>query len=76
MIDTVEAKFPFHKVLNEYISVLKKYAENNDASVINLQNVFDEVQKDISPELLTTDGIHPTDLGHSIIAEELLKVIQ
>lgn len=73
MIDTIEEKLPFHKVLGEFIEVLNRYAAENDAEIINLQEIFNEAQKDTEPKLLATDGIHPTNLGHSIIAQAVLK---
>lgn len=73
MIDTIEEKLPFHKVLNEYRDVLKKYAEDNGAEIIDLQEMFDSLQKDIAPARLATDGIHPTNLGHRYISDEVIK---
>ncbi len=76
MINAVSEKLPFHKTLNEFREVLKAYAETNGAEIINLQEVFDEAEKTTAPVLLATDGIHPTNLGHSLIAQEVLKVIK
>ncbi len=75
MIDTVKEKLPFHKVLNEYRAVLKRYAQENCAETIDLQEEFNAVQKSVSPKDLATDGIHPTDLGHKYIADAILKVL-
>ncbi len=71
MIDSVEQKLPFHKTLDEYRSILKDIALENGARVIDLQTVFDEAQKTIPPCDLAIDGIHPTNLGHKIIAEAI-----
>ncbi len=76
MIDTVEGKFPFHKVLDEYIAILKRCAKGYGFNIIDLQSVFNKAQETTKPELLATDGIHPTDLGHSVIAQELLMIMQ
>lgn len=73
MIDTIEEKLPFHKTLGEFTEVLNRYAVENGAEIINLQEIFNEAQKDTEPKLLATDGIHPTNLGHSIIAQAVLK---
>lgn len=75
MINTMEEKLPFHKVLNEYREVLKKYALDNDAEIIDLQEMFDEIQKTVAPAKLATDGIHPTNLGHKYISDEIMKYI-
>lgn len=76
MIDTMEEKFPFHKVLDDYREVLRNMAHENGAEIIDLQEMFNEVQKKVSPKKLAIDGIHPTNLGHSYIAKEILKKIE
>ncbi len=73
MIDTMEEKLPFHKVLDEYREVLKNYAQQNNADIIDLQELFYEVQKTVEPKALATDGIHPTNLGHRYISDEIIK---
>lgn len=72
MIDTVAEKLPFHTVLNEYREVLRQMAQENGAEIVDLQAVFDEAQTRIAPKELATDGIHPTNLGHQVIAQAVL----
>ena len=76
MIDSVEEKLPFHKKLDEYRETLKDIALENGAKVVDLQAVFDEKQKVIEPEKLAVDGIHPTNLGHKIIADAIEKELE
>lgn len=76
MIDAVPEKLPFHKVLDEYREILREKAEKFGAEIIDLQQVFYDEQKAVAPALLATDGIHPTNLGHSVIAREILKHIE
>lgn len=76
MIDTVPEKLPFHKVLDEYRQELRLLAEENNAEIIDLQEVFNEAQKSFEPKLLATDGIHPTNLGHKVIADAVLDRLQ
>lgn len=76
LIDTIHEKKPFHRVLNEYREILLDMAVENGAQVIDLQAVFDNAQKEILPEKLAVDGIHPTNLGHKMIAKEVLKVLK
>lgn len=73
MIDSVEEKLPFHKVLDEYREVLMQYAQANDAEIIDLQEMFNNVQQEVEPRKLATDGIHPTNLGHKYISDEIMK---
>ena len=37
------------------------------------ENRFYKAQKEIEPKILAVDGIHPTNLGHKIISDEILK---
>lgn len=76
MIDSVEEKLPFHKTLDEFRSVLKEIALENNAAVLDLQQVFYDAQKTIEPEKLAVDGIHPTDLGNKVMADAIEKVIE
>lgn len=76
MIDSVEEKLPFHKILDEYREKLKNIALENGAKVLDLQAVFNEAQKSVVPVELAIDGIHPTNLGHKIIAEAVEKIFE
>ncbi len=75
MIDAVESKFPFHKKLDEYREILKNIALENGATVLDMQEVFYEAQKTISPKELAIDGIHPTNLGHKVMADAVEKML-
>ncbi len=75
MIDSVESKLPFHKTLDEYREVLKKIALENGAGVIDLQEVFYQAQKTIAPVKLAIDGIHPTNLGHKVMADAVMDAL-
>ena len=76
MIDSVAEKYTFHEVLDKFREELKEMARENGAQIIDLQKIFNEKQKDIDPKKLATDGIHPTSLGHKIIAESILEIIE
>lgn len=76
MIDAVEAKFPFHKKLDECREILESAAHQYGATVLDLQETFYEAQKTIEPKKLAIDGIHPTNLGHKVMAEAVEKIIE
>lgn len=76
LIDTMPEKAPFHKILDEYRQVLADMAQENDAEIIDLQAVFYDAERQIPPAKLAVDGVHPTNLGHKIIADEILKVLK
>lgn len=75
MIDSVKEKLPFHKTLGEFRKVLKNIALENDAKVLDMQVIFNEVQKTIEPSELAIDGIHPTNLGHKVMADAIEKIL-
>ncbi|MBQ9913642.1 MAG: SGNH/GDSL hydrolase family protein [Clostridia bacterium] len=76
LIDAVEEKFPYHKTLDEFREVLKSIALENGATVLDLQEVFYQAQKSIDPVRLAVDGIHPTNLGHKVMADAIEKVLE
>lgn len=76
MIDSVEEKMPFHKTLDAFREKLKNIAVANGAKVLDLQKVFNDAQKRIEPNLLAGDGIHPTNLGHKIMADAIEKMFE
>lgn len=75
MIDAVEEKLPFHVVLDEFREKLKSLATEYGACVLDLQQIFNEKQKTTDPKKLAVDGIHPTNLGHKVIADAIAEVI-
>ena len=76
MIDAVEEKLPFHKTLDEFREILKGIAIENGACIIDMQQVFYEAQKKTAPKDLAIDGIHPTNLGHKVMADSILQKIE
>lgn len=75
LIDAVEEKLPFHKKLDEFRELLRNLALENGATIVDLQEMFYEAQKTILPSKLAIDGVHPTTLGHKLMAEAIEKVI-
>ena len=76
MIDAVEEKFPFHEKLDEYREILKNIALEYGALVLDMQKVFNEAQKTTAPKQLAIDGIHPTNLGHKVMADAVFEKIE
>lgn len=76
MIDAVEEKLPFHKTLDEYCALLRNIAAESGALTVDMQQVFNQAQKDIAPEKLAIDGIHPTNLGHKIMADAIYAKVE
>ena len=65
--------------MSEYTKELQvsaaKIAKEYDAAFVPLQNMFDEM-KEKSKQLLIWDGIHPTFIGHELIARKWLNVVE
>ena len=76
MIDAVEEKLPFHKTLDEFRQVLRNIAVENGAAVLDMQAVFNEAQCAVEPEKLAIDGIHPTNLGHKVMADAVESMLE
>ncbi len=76
MIDSVEEKLPFHKTLDEYRELLKSVAAESSATILDLQEIFYKAQESTEPEKLAIDGIHPTNLGHKIMADAIEEMIE
>lgn len=76
MIDSVKEKLPFHEKLNEFREILKNIALENGALVLDMQAVFNEAQKNTAPKDLAIDGIHPTNLGHKVMADAILEMLE
>lgn len=76
LIDSVEEKLPFHKMLDEYREKLRVIALENGAAVVDLQQAFYEAQKEAEPSVLARDGIHPSQIGHKVMADAVLEAIE
>jgi lysophospholipase L1-like esterase len=55
--------------------VLSDIAEDNGAAVLDMQEVFYKAQKTTEPKALAIDGIHPTNLGHKVMADAVSERI-
>lgn len=53
----------------------KRIAEKFGLEFIPLQKLFDEKAQLVSPAYWLGDGVHPTEAGHMLIANEVIKVI-
>lgn len=55
--------------------VAQQLAEEFDADYIRLDDIFRKQVETNEPQFWAADGVHPTQAGHRLIAEELSKVI-
>ena len=54
----------------------KRVAERHGATFVPLQHLFDEACKLAEPAYWLRDGVHPTAMGHELIAREWLKAFR
>ncbi len=76
LLDVTPDKAQMRPDLIEKQEVLYKLAEEYDVTFIDLAKIFDEmVAGGTSMEEISADGVHPTDFGHAVIAEQWLKAV-
>ena len=61
--------------LNPKIEVVRKLSEEFETLLIPLDKIFDEAVKKREPQFWSQDGIHPTQVGHALIAQSWLKAL-
>ena len=67
-----------HERLKLYRDAVIKLAKSEDVELINSWKVFGKYARKDSAgmEGLLPDGLHPMDIGHKLIAEEIVKIIK
>ena len=65
---------PFRAMLTEYQDAIDRLGEEFDLPVIHLQPAFDWAMLSQPADFWTADRVHPTDVGHMLIALTILRV--
>jgi lysophospholipase L1-like esterase len=63
----------FRRVLSHYQAKIDQIAEEYSLLLVRLQQAFDKGLKSQPAEYWTEDRVHPTAIGHALIALEVLK---
>lgn len=63
----------FRTVLSNYQNIIAKLAEDYSFALVNLQQAFDKGLNNQPSEYWAEDRVHPTPVGHTLIALEVLK---
>lgn len=63
----------WHTDLDPKIQAVRKLAREFDATYIALDGLFAELSISENPVTFSEDGVHPTQIGHSVIAREWIK---
>ena len=59
-----------------YAAAAKRLAEKHGTTFVPLQHLFDEACKLAEPAYWLHDGVHPTAMGHELIAREWMKAFR
>ncbi|HPO14900.1 MAG TPA: exo-alpha-sialidase [Candidatus Hydrogenedentes bacterium] len=61
--------------LTDYLTAVRKLAETEHVPLVDVFKILKEYAKEHSYQDVLLDGMHPNELAHRLIANELLKVI-
>lgn len=76
LLHTMEDKIIWHEDLDPKIQVIRKLAKQYADYYLPLDGIMQRyVVEEYTEAELSEDGVHPTQVGHGIIAKEYLKVI-
>ncbi len=76
LLDVTPDKAQMRPDLVEKQEVISRLIKDYDVTFVDIQALFDKMVADGTPmEKLSADGVHPTDFGHEVIAEEWLKCV-
>lgn len=64
---------PFRQQLDDYRTAVRRLAADYGALLIRTQAAFDQGLHHRPPPYWAEDGVHPTPVGHTLIAHELLR---
>lgn len=76
LLPTDRAKMSYWEDLAPKIEIVKKLAKELSDFYLPSGQLFDEVIREgYSPEQLSEDGVHPTNIGHDYLAMKWLQII-
>lgn len=76
LLDVDPAKRKFWKDLDPKLHALERAVRKYGAEFVPLNGIFAEACCKQPPAELSYDGVHPTEKGHKLIAEEWLKRVE
>lgn len=66
----------FLAAVKKNAAISRKIAEKYNLPFVSLQDKFDDWEKQFGWEALTREGVHPTIMGHSLIAKALADTLE
>lgn len=76
LLDVDRKKRKFRKDLDSKIRALERTVRKHGCEYVPLDGMFAEASCKRAPSELSYDGVHPTQAGHALIAEEWLKRVE
>lgn len=64
----------FRKMVERYQEVVQELAAEYETRLVCLQGLFDQAMDARPPKYWAEDRVHPTHIGHTLIAREILNV--
>ena len=61
--------------INERQEITRRLAREYTGVVVPFQSALDKAAENISPHKLLEDGVHPTDLGHRVLADCWIEAV-
>ena len=61
--------------IDVYGLIVKELARRHDAVLVDTQAAFDRVLKRLDFKLLAPDRVHPTEIGHGVIAYAFVRAL-
>jgi lysophospholipase L1-like esterase len=75
MVYRTKPQLVYKIILKQKIDVVKKLSKEFKTLLVPLDRIFEEATRKREPTYWSADGIHPTAMGHSLIAQSWLKSI-
>jgi acyl-CoA thioesterase-1 len=75
MVYRTKSQLFYRIILKQKTDVVKKLSREFKTLLVPLDRLFVDVTRKREPTYWSTDGIHPTAMGHSLIAHSWLKSI-
>ena len=71
-----EEKYSQFLQVKDYAKVVKQIAKDYNLYYVPLQKALDEQAEKYGPSVFLADGVHPTEQGSTVIANEWLKLFE
>ena len=68
-----DTSIPMRKAMDEYAQIAREVAAEYALPVISLDKIFDDYMQHLDWQDLAPDHIHPSNLGHTVIAMTILE---